>query len=70
MADQTSTSEGPKFFTRHGNKYTAIYDKSGKLISLERNADGHGRPSALIPHDSQTFRRLAANNRGNKFVAT
>ncbi len=57
-----------KFFTRHGERYTAIYNKSGELIMLDRNADGHGRQSELIPHDSQTFRRLADNNRGGKFV--
>ncbi len=65
MADHKS----PVFYTRHGDRYTAIYDKNGTLVMLERQADGHGRQAVEIPADTQTFRRLADGNRGNKFTA-
>jgi hypothetical protein len=48
-------------FTRHEQMYLAHYD-DGRLVKLINKTSGQ-----VIPSDTQTFRRLADNNRGNKF---
>lgn len=49
-------------FVRDGKAYTALYDTHGRLIRLF--VDGHHE----VPAESKTFRRLAADNRGGRFV--
>ena len=49
-------------FTRAGDNYTALYDPNGTLARLMNTATHQE-----VPAESQTFRRLADNNRGGKF---
>ena len=49
-------------FTRHGQKYTAMYLPDGGLFELTNDTKG-----VVVPRDTQTFRRLADHNRGGKF---
>ena len=48
---------------RHGQKYTAMYLPDGGLFELTNDTKG-----VVVPRDTQTFRRLADNNRGGKFT--
>jgi hypothetical protein len=52
--------EGPSAYC----EYDALYDLAGKLVMLTNRTRGE-----VIPPHTQTFRRLADNNRGNKFKA-
>ena len=60
--EQNPPRSSVKKFTRDGDEYTAFYDPSGVLMRL-LNENTHRE----IPAISQTFRRLADNNRGDKF---
>jgi len=50
-----------KKFTRKGQQYTAYYEDE-KLVRLINETSGQ-----VIPPTTQSFRRLADDNRGNKF---
>ncbi|MDO8407695.1 MAG: hypothetical protein Q7S95_00450 [bacterium] len=53
-----------KKFARNGVRYHAHYDSKGVLVRLINKTSDE-----TIPPESQSFRRLADNNRGNKFQA-
>ena len=53
-----------KKFTRNGKQYHAHYNSKDVLVRLVNKTSGE-----TIPPESQSFRRLADDNRGNKFQA-